>query len=152
MIKDIIIKWYVENKFPIKIVILFFLGIFLCELHSIIYEFWPETVNIYYDHLFIRKSYKQPLTVLYYTYEAAPYLDRFIWACMLYLVVRKRSYKISQISIVIAIFYAFQFYFYLYDRNTSLIRNISTYFCVSWIVSLLILPEKKKGNVINIDS
>lgn len=123
-------------------VALLFIGLLLTEASSIIYILWPETEKIYYDNLYLDKTYKQPITVLYFTYELTPYIDRMIWAIVLYKVGAILSIKLAKVCIVFAVFYLTQIGFYVWNRNTSMIANYTVYTAMILILIEMLWPEK----------
>lgn len=131
-------------------VALLFTGLLLTEASYIIYLIWPETEKIYYDNLYLDKSYKQPITVLYFAYELAPYVDRFIWAIVLFKIGSRISFKIAKVCIFFAVFYVSQIAFYIWNRNTSILANYTVYTAMALILIEMFWPEKKRGKIFDI--
>ncbi len=99
------------NNFSIQIAILLFLGLALSEISSLVYYIWPQTAVIEFD-LFIQRSFKQKISVLWYIFELANILDRIIWAYALFRVAAKISYRLEGIALVFFGYYIIQFLLY----------------------------------------
>lgn len=133
-----------------RLILLLFIGILLCEFHGAIFLFWPETANIKYN-LWLDKSYKENITVLWYTYELGNILDRVIWAYVLCKIAEVISYKLFKVCIVFFVYYITQFAFYVWNRGTSYFANYMVYLYMACIIIILLIPDKKTGKFISID-
>lgn len=132
-------RWYIS-----RLVIFSLVGLGLHEISNIIYYFDPNTANIFPEHMYISKEYKAPkISVLYFFYELAPYIDNLIKSIILYKVAAHVSDKLKQVAFWFCILYIVLIYFYLYDRNTNFWASIILYGIISVICLITIWPDKE---------
>lgn len=132
-------KWYIT-----KLVFISLLGLILHEVSNLIYYIDPRTENIYPKHLYLSKSYEQPkISVLYFFYELVPYIDNLIKSVVLYSVAGFIAVKLRKVAFWFCVLYVTQIYYYLYDRNTSFLANITLYTIIAVICIIVIYPAKR---------
>lgn len=135
-------RWFI-----IKIGLALILSLLICEASTFVYYLNPNTKNIYLDNLYLNKKYKQPITVLYYLYELMPYLKDLIWAVIAYKMATIISFRLSQVFLIFIIYYIVQVFFYVWDRNTSFLRNYALYTVISFVILEMALPDKKFSGI-----
>lgn len=128
--------------FIIRMVVLLVIGLLLREISGIVYFFWPQSKDLYFNDLFLDKGYRQEMTVLYFLYEISQYVKDVIDFYVFYRVSSFLSVKLSNICLVFCGYYVVQFFFYWYNRNTSYLNNASMLICM--IIILIILLRKPK--------
>jgi hypothetical protein len=134
--KGTIIRW----------ILLLLLGLALHEISNVIAYINPDAENIYPEHLYLDRNYKQPkISVLYFFYELTPYIDNVIKSIISYKMAALISYKLSKVFLVFIGLYVTQIWFYVYDRNTSLFANYCLYTAICLICLSIILPDKEMG-------
>jgi hypothetical protein len=138
-------KWFI-----IKIVSLCVIGLFLSELHTLIYYIKPETANIELD-LWMDKSYHQKLSVLWYVYELNNRLSMIIWFYAFAKCCQIFSNKLFNIILVFVLYFITQFAFWIWDRNTIFFSNFIVYAYMAIAIMYLFIPSKKGGKLINIE-
>lgn len=139
-------KWFI-----IKIGLSLMIALAICELHTIIYKIKPSTKEVILNNVYLEKSYNQPIKLLYFLYELTPYFKDLIWAIVAYFMAKRISFRLSQIMVIFVFYYIFQVLFYVWDRNTSFLRNYVVYTTMALIMLQIALPEKKKGIIISIE-
>lgn len=139
-------KWFI-----IKIGLSLMIALAICELHTIIYKIKPSTKEVILNNVYLEKSYNQPIKLLYFLYELTPYFKDLIWAIVAYFLAKRISFRLSQIMVIFVFYYIFQVLFYVWDRNTSFLRNYVVYTTMALIMLQIALPEKKKGIIISIE-
>ena len=132
------------ERFIIKIGILLVAGLFICDLHSIILRAFPETANIQYD-LFLSKSFHLKLPVIWYIYELTNLLNKIIWCYVITEIGLRVSKKLFWIGITFLLYQITQFFFYIWDRNTSFFSNIIVYCCIGILIVEILMPSKPTG-------
>lgn len=130
------------ERFVIKIAFLLVTGLCICDIHSIILRAFPITANIQYD-LFLSKSFHLKLPVIWYIYELANMLNKIIWCYVIAEIGLKISRKLFWIGVTFLLYQITQFFFYVWDRNTSFFSNIIVYCCVIVLVIEILMPNKK---------
>lgn len=130
--------------------VLLFLGIMCCNISSVIYVFWPETAKIEYI-LWLDKGHKQKLSVLWYIFELSNILNDFIWTFVLSKVAYKVSYRLFHVSLVFMAYRVTQFYFYVWNRNTTVWSNYIVYLFMALVLIYIFLPERQLGKYRDID-
>lgn len=138
------------NKLIYILVPLFFIGLLLSELPVIIYKMYPQTSQIEYN-LFLSNEYEEKITVLWYIYELAAILNRFIWVYAFCKVSILVSDKLFKIGVVFLCYHVSQFILYLWDRNSTAISNYIIFVCAGAIVWFLIRPTKNKSRYKSIE-
>jgi len=136
--------------FSRRIAILLIVGIAICDLHSIIWKLWPQTEFIEYD-LFLSKKFHLKMNVLWYMYEISNMLNKIIWCYVLTVVGAKVSSKLFFIGLTFLLYQVTQFFFYLWDRNTSFWSNIIVYCFIGIAIVEIFIPDKKMAKVIRIE-
>ena len=130
------------RRLTISFIILFFSGLFLSEIPTIISKIWPRTIYLEYN-LFLDKRVTEKISVLWYIYELAALINRVIWAyafCRVAIIISDRLFKAGV---------AFMFYqvgqciFYCWNRNSSFVINLCLYVVMA-IYLFFILAEKSK--------
>lgn len=139
-------KWFI-----IKIGLSLMIALAICELHTIIYKIKPSTKEVILNNVYLEKSYNQPIKLLYFLYELTPYFKDLIWAIVAYFMAKRISFRLSQIMVIFVFYYIFQVLFYVWDRNTSFLRNYVVYTTMALIMLQIALPENKKGIIISIE-
>lgn len=140
----LVVRWYIRTTLENRIITLFLLGFVVTEIHGFIYFMWPETYNITYD-LFWSKDYNEKLSVLWYVHELSGILNKIIWAYAVAKMGTLVSTKLFYIGIVFFCFYVVGFFFYMWDRNTSFLRNYLIYTVMANLIITICIPEKKQG-------
>lgn len=131
-------------------VTLLVIGVILTDIHSLIHHFFPQTAEIEYV-LWLDKSYKEKITVLWYFYEITSIINHIIWCYVFARVAGLISHRLFMIAIVFFVYYTTQFAFYIYNRNTVFFSNIIVYIYMSVAILFLLLPSKKGGKLINLE-
>lgn len=132
------------EKFIIKIAILLVIGLCISDIHSVILRLWPNTEYIKYD-LFLSKSFHLQLPVIWYIYELANLLNKIIWCYVIAEIGLRFSKKLFWIGATFFLYQITQFFFYLWDRNTSFFSNIIVYCCIVILIVEILMPTKKTG-------
>jgi hypothetical protein len=122
------------------------IGLSLSEAQRVVYFIYPQSATIEYD-LFLSKNYHLKMSALWYIFEISNILNRIIWAYVLCRVVEKVSFTLFKIAIVFLVYQFTQFFFYIWDRNTSFISNLCVYFAMGFIILEILIPEKKRAKV-----
>jgi len=131
-------------------VLLLVVGFIICNIHSFIWKFWPQTEFIQYD-LWLSSKYHLKINVIWYVYEIANILNKIIWCYVLTAIGNKISIKLFWVGITLLGFQFTQFFFYIWNRNTSHLNNIIVY-CFMWIAFLeIFIPEKRLGKIVNME-
>lgn len=125
-------KWVI-----VRMVILLGIGLLIRDITAIVYYFWPQSADLYFKNLFWDKSYTQEMTILYFIYEITQYVKDTLDFYVFYRVSSFLSKKLSKICLVFSGYYAIQFLFYLYNRNTSYLNNISLVICLVIVIVIL---------------
>ena len=125
-------------------------GLLLTETSAILYRMYPETANIEYD-LFLSKKFHFKISVLWYIYELTNIINRVIWAYVFTLVSLKYSRNLYWVGVTFMLYECSQFFFYIWNRNTSLISNILVYVCMGFIVLEILIPSKILAKVRRMD-
>lgn len=134
----------------IWISILLLSGLMISEIPTLLMIFWPETGVIEYN-LFIQKSYKESITVLWYIYELGHILNRIIWIyvfCQLALILSK---KLFYIGVTFLGYQVCNFFFYIWDRNSSSINNIVLYCIIGIILIEILWPVNSTSRIIDFE-
>jgi hypothetical protein len=121
-------------------------GLFLSEVQTIVYFLYPASATIEYD-LFLSKTYHLKMSALWYIYELSNILNKIIWAYVFCRIAERVSWMLFKIAIVFLVYEFTQFFFYLWDRNTSFISNLCVYFAMAFIILEILIPEKKRAKV-----
>ncbi len=130
------------RKREVQVVALLLTGLFICEIHTIVYKFFPETANVEYN-LWFDRSYLIKINPLWYIYEIMGVLKNVIWCYALSKIAILVSARIHKVLLVFCIYYLTQFAFYLWNRNTAFFSNIIVYFYMVIALAFLFIPEKK---------
>lgn len=130
------------NSLIIQVVILLFIGLGLPEISTIVYWFNPHTTNIEFD-LFLDRSYRQKLNVLWYIYELSTTLKWIIFSYVFCRVSQLVSHKLFVVAMIFFWYHVTQFLFYVWNRNTSFMANYVLYISMALIIVELLLPNKK---------
>jgi len=138
------------NRIVIVIGLLLFTGLALCEISSILYRFRPETANIYYD-LFLSPSYHFKITVLWYIYELANILNRIIWCYCFAFVALKYSRNLYWVGITFVFYQFTQFFFYIWNRNSSFVSNFFVYVCMLFVILEIVIPSRNSARIKSIE-
>lgn len=118
----------------------------LCDIHSVIKLFYPKTATITYD-LFISGSYHHPQTVLWYMFELANLLNKIIWCYILAAFGKKIHPKLFWMGIILLCYEITQFFFYIWNRNSSFMSNAMVYCAVGVAIIEIFWPTKRTGIV-----
>lgn len=130
------------RRLTISFIVLFFSGLFLSEIPTIISKVWPRTIHLEYN-LFLDKRVTEKISVLWYIYELAALINRVIWAyafCRVAIIISDRLFKAGV---------AFMFYqvgqcvFYCWNRNGSFAINLWLYIIMAAYL-FFILSDKTK--------
>lgn len=121
-------------------------GLLLSEVQTIVYFLYPQSATIEYD-LFLSKTYHLKMSSLWYIYELSNILNKIIWAYVFCRITEKISWMLFKIAIVFLVYEFTQFFFYIWDRNTSFISNLCVYFAMGFIILEILIPEKKRAKV-----
>lgn len=127
-----------------KVATLLVIGFILCDIHSVILSTYPQTEFIKHD-LFLSKSFHLKLPVIWYIYELTNMLNKIIWCYVIAEVGLKISRRLFWIGITFLLYQISQFFFYLWDRNTSFFSNIIVYCCTAILIVEILMPGKKTG-------
>lgn len=140
-------RWFV-----IRMILLLVLGLALNSISTLVGWAMPETVNIYVGNIYFDKNYKAPsVTVLYYIYELAPYVDNVIRAYVFYRLSSLVSYRLTKVAFWFAIYYGVQVLFYLWNRNTSGLSNLVVLIAIVLMLLQIVLPYKKMSKIRDFD-
>lgn len=134
----------------IKWTILLLIGLAFCEAHSFVLWLYPKTFYLEYN-LYLDKSYKMKINVLWYLYELANILNRAIWCYVLYDVSKRVSKKFSRVAAIFMFYQSTQILFYIWNRNTSFLNNYFVYSCMVLCIIALFLPGKRQSKVFKIE-
>lgn len=138
------------NRFAVRIAILLIVGLFICDLHSLIWKLWPQTEFIQYD-LFLSPKFHLKMNVLWYIYELANMLNKIIWCYVLASIGGKISIKLFWVGVTFLLYQITQFFFYLWDRNTSFASNVVVYCFIGIAFLEIFIPEKRLGKIVNME-
>ncbi len=136
--------------FSVRIGVLLIIGLAICDLHSIIWKLWPQTEFIEYD-IFWSKNFHLKMNVLWYLYEFSNMINKMIWCYVLAIIGLRISAKIFWIGVTFLGYQITQFFFYLWDRNTSFGSNVVVYCFIGIAIVQIFIPEKHLGKIISID-
>lgn len=90
------------------------------------------------------------MNVLWYMYEISNMLNKIIWCYVLAAIGAKISIKLFWIGVTFILYQITQFFFYLWDRNTSFGSNIVVYCCIGIAILEIFIPEKRLAKIVNI--
>lgn len=131
-----------SKKSAVLIAVLLFSGLIITEIPTLLRILFPETATIEYN-LFIQKSYHEQITVLWYIYELGQILNRLIWAYAFCQLAKIISNKLFYIGVTFFVYQTFNFFFYIWDRNSSSLNNSILYCIVLIVIIEIIIPNKK---------
>lgn len=145
-------KEIINMRWPIiRLILLLFFGKLVCQLHLLVYMFWPETASIKYN-LYLSKESTQNITVLYYLYELTGILKDVILNYVLYQAASYFSWKLSKAMVVFFACEVVQFLFYIWNRNTSFWSDNIVYIFMAFILIIIFLPDKPTAKYIQMQS
>ena len=83
------------------------------------------------------------MSVLWYIYEIANIVNRILWCFAFSVVALKFSIKLYWIGVTFLLYEFSQFFFYIWNRNTSFTSNIFVYVTMLVVAVEILLPAKK---------
>jgi hypothetical protein len=144
-------KYLVVKRFVKRKSILLVTGICICDVHSVIKFFWPQTQDINYN-LFLSPKYHDSQNVLWYMFELGNILNKIIWCYILAscgLLIASFGFPVARklfwIGLIFFGYQITQFCFYIWNRNTSFHSNIMVYCAILAGVVEIVWPDKKNG-------
>lgn len=137
-------------SFSVRIAVILVASLVIGDLHSVIWKIWPQTEFITYD-LFWSKNFHLKLNVLWYIYELGNLLNKMIWSYVVASVGLRISAKIFWIGIIFLGYWFTQFFFYMWDRNTSFVSNVVVYCFILAEIAMIFIPEKRLAKIISME-
>lgn len=138
--------------FIIQMILLLILGLSLNQISILVGWLFPETIEIKVKTVYLDKNYKPPkVTVLYFIYELAPYVDNVLRAFVFFKISAIISFRLTKVAFWFMVYYLSQVFFYLWNRNTSGITNLIALFTICIIILQIILPDKEISKIRSID-
>ncbi len=141
------------DKEALKSTLLFLSGFVLMDAHIVILFFRPEIAQIERD-LWIDKDFNQAVTIQWYLYGMGRYLAELVWAIAFSKIANLVSYRLYKVSLIFVLCFITQFWFYCWNRNSSIWANFWVYLCMICSIIYILIPEKhkKEGMYRRIDS
>ena len=128
--------------FNTRCVILAIIALLITDAWVLVKSFWPKTEDILCN-LWLDKEYNVPLNVLWYIHGIGLYIAKIIWSIILLMLASKINLRLKRVFGAVTLYYCLQFYFWLYNKNTSVFANFIVYIYIIPIILFLIIPERK---------
>lgn len=141
------------DKLALQSALIFLTGFLLMDAHVIVLYIRPEIATIKCD-LWLDNGFSQSVTVQWYLYGIGRYIAELLWAIAFSKIANLVSYRLYKVSLVFVFCFVTQFWFYCWNRNSSIWANIWVYLCMICSIVYILFPEKnkKEGKYRRIDS
>lgn len=131
------------DKVALRSALIFLSGFVLMDAHIIVLLLRPEIAKIKCD-LWLDKSFSQAVTVQWYLYGMGRYGAELVWAIAFSKIANLVSFRLYKVSLIFVLCFVTQFWFYCWNRNSSMWANFWVYLCMVCAIIYILIPEKEK--------